>query len=78
MPQPITVQTVQVNNNEFQFGVFQLNTLNLNGTDGTKNIWFALDPIKLYDECAYLVSRPRLNGYNPEVLRLSYAFYKNQ
>lgn len=77
LPSPITVQSVQVNGNKFQFGVFQLNTLNLDGTEGVKNYWFS-NPIQdLYDVCAYLEARPKLSGYNPSVLKNALAFYKN-
>lgn len=78
LPKPISVQTVQISHNQFRFSVYQLNTLELNGVDGVKNLWFNMAPIKLYDDCTYLESRPRLNGYNPEVFKLVYAFYKNQ
>lgn len=77
LPDSITVQCVQVRGNKFQFGVFQLNTLDLDGTDGVKNYWFSTPIQDLYDACAYLEARPTLAGYNSSVLKNALAFYKN-
>lgn len=77
LPSPITVQSVHVNGNLFYFGTFQLNTLNLEGTEGVTNYWHSVDPINLYSECSYKEARPQLLGYNPDVLKLAYSFYKN-
>lgn len=77
LPEPITVQSVHIKKAKFQFGVFQLNTLNLNGDDGLKNFWFSSPPIDLYETCAYEEARPRLAGYNPDVLKHVLAFYQN-
>jgi len=77
LPEPITVQSVHVNNKSFYFGMFQLNTLELNGTAGTKNYWFDVPPMDLYSECAYIDARPTLIGYNPDVLKYALGFYNN-
>lgn len=78
LPEPITVQSVQVDGSIFFFGVFQLNTLDLDGTDGLKNVWFSVPQKKLYEHCDYEVARPRLVDYNSDVLRYALGFYKNQ
>lgn len=78
LPAPITLQCVQVHLNRFYFGVYQLNTLNLDGTDGTKNYWFNIPPMQLYEKCEYIESRPMLVNYNNDVLRHTLAFYQNQ
>lgn len=78
LPQPITVQCVQVHVNRFHFGVYQLNTLNLDGDSGIKNYWFNVPPIHLYTNCEYEESRPKLKNYNNDVLRHTLAFYQNQ
>jgi large subunit ribosomal protein L37 len=77
LPKPIVVQCVHTNGQTFHFGVFQLNTLDLDGPDGVKNYWFTRPNINLYDECAYKSSRPVLEGYNTDVLRLMNVFYNN-
>lgn len=43
LPKPIVIQSVLNHENRFYFGCFQLNTLDLNDTDGAeavKNLWF--------------------------------------
>lgn len=77
LPKPIIVQSVQVSGNVFYFGAFQLNTLDLNGTDGIKNYWFNVPAMNLYTKCDYHIARPRLTEYNPDVLKYALAFYKN-
>lgn len=76
LEKPIIVQSIQLNGQSMQFGVFQLNTLNLNGVDGTKNVWFNGPTLQLYSECLYKLGRPILAGYNPDVFRYIYGFYK--
>ncbi|XP_037042420.1 39S ribosomal protein L37, mitochondrial [Bradysia coprophila] len=76
LEKPIVVQTIQFNDKSIQFGLFQLNTLNLNGVNGTKNVWFHGPTLELFSECRYRISRPELTGYNPDVLRYIYGFYK--
>lgn len=78
LPEPITVQCIQVHINKFYFGVYQLNTLNLSDDSGTKNYWFKIPPILLYKNCDYEESRPVLRKYNNDVLRHTLAFYRNQ
>lgn len=78
LPRPITVQCIQVHVNKFYFGVYQLNTLNLDGKDGIKNVWFSVPPMLLYGNCEYKESRPILSDYNNDVLRHTLAFYQNQ
>lgn len=77
LPQPITVQCVQVHINKFYFGVYQLNTLNLQSDNGPKNYWFKAPPMHLYTNCEYQESRPMLQNYNNDVLRHTLAFYQN-
>lgn len=64
--------------NKFYFGVYQLNTLNLDGSDGKKNLWFELPAKSLYEICEYQLCRPVLRGYNDDVLRHAVAFYQNE
>jgi large subunit ribosomal protein L37 len=78
LPKPIVVQCVQTNGQTFHFGVFQLNTMDLDGVDGTKNYWFTRPNINLYEECGYQVGRPVLEGYNADVMRLMNVFYRSQ
>lgn len=78
LPKPVTVQCVQVYVNRFYFGVYQLNTLNLDGEDGIKNYWFNIPPKLLYTNCEYYESRPVLSNYNNDILRHALAFYQNQ
>lgn len=78
LPQPITLNCIQIHNNKFHFGVYQLNTLNLDGIDGIKNYWFNIPSMFLYTNCEYQQSRPMLVNYNNDVLRYVVAFYQSQ
>ncbi|XP_026470829.1 39S ribosomal protein L37, mitochondrial-like [Ctenocephalides felis] len=53
LPQPITVQCIQTDGRLFDFSVFQLNTLNINGNEGIKNIWYQTEQMPLYNICTY-------------------------
>lgn len=75
--EPIVVQVVQFDNNRIQFGVFQLNTMNLNDSKGLKNFWFSKKPMQLYEDCCYNNGRPALLSYNGNILRLLIAFYNS-
>lgn len=74
---PISVQVVHLNGNKLQFGVFQLNTLDLDGSDGVKNFWFTKPELELYQECVYKEGRPAMVGYNRDVLKYMSVFYNN-
>ncbi|CAG5100383.1 Similar to MRPL37: 39S ribosomal protein L37 [Cotesia congregata] len=78
LPEPITIQCVQSNSQAFHFSVFQLNTLNINGTEGPKNFWWSMPEIDLFDTAMYVKGRPVLEGYNPEVFKRILAFYTNE
>lgn len=77
LPTPVTVQSVQAKGNKFLFGIFQLNTLNLDGDDGVKNFWFSSNILNLYETCDYVEARPTLSGYNETVMKNALAFYQN-
>lgn len=74
---PIVVQVVQLQSERIQFGVFQLNTLDLDGSGGLKNYWFSQPETQLYEECTYKDGRPTLTNYNFDVLRMMNVFYSN-
>ena len=71
------MQSIQTDGKTFHFGVFQLNTLNFNGTDGIKNYWFNTENVDLFNVCEYQFGKPILNGYNEEVLKILSVFYNN-
>ncbi|XP_050354296.1 39S ribosomal protein L37, mitochondrial [Nymphalis io] len=75
LPDPIHLNCIQTDGQRFHFGVLQLNTLNLDGTEGTKNIWYCKNDLKLYDSCRYLSAIPVLENYNPKVYGYINAFY---
>ncbi|XP_021942029.1 39S ribosomal protein L37, mitochondrial isoform X2 [Zootermopsis nevadensis] len=77
LPEPITVQCVQTDGRLFHFAVFQLNTLDLDGTEGKKNIFWMLPRIPLFTSCMYVKGRPLLEGYNSEVFSRLLAFCSN-
>jgi large subunit ribosomal protein L37 len=77
LPEPVTIQCVQTDGKLFHFAVFQLNTLDLNGIDGKKNIFWMLPRIPLFSSCMYVKGKPLLEGYNSEVFSRFLAFCSN-
>ena len=76
LPQPITVHFVNGNGIKFHFSVFQLNTLDLDGKDKVKNIfWHQAEMDHLYTDCSYALSQPTLTGYNHAVFNKLLAMY---
>ncbi|XP_045776211.1 39S ribosomal protein L37, mitochondrial [Maniola jurtina] len=75
LPEPIHINCIQTDGQRFHFGVFELNTLNVDGTDGTKNVWYCKNDVKLYDSSRYLSGMPVLENYNPNVYGYINAFY---
>ncbi|XP_018563370.1 39S ribosomal protein L37, mitochondrial [Anoplophora glabripennis] len=76
LPKPVTVQSVQTDGQFYHFGVFQLNTLDLEKGD-VKNVWYQTPLLYLYDKCCYVLGKPTLEGYNKEVVKHLYAFYNS-
>ncbi|CAN9502973.1 unnamed protein product [Ophioblennius macclurei] len=83
LDRPVTVQAVGTNGRIFQFLVFQLNTTDLTGDDGVKNLMWLDEDVELYD---FAKVRPfikkkevkvpaGLAGYKPEVFRKFLAMY---
>jgi large subunit ribosomal protein L37 len=77
LPEPITIQCVQTDGRLFHFAVLQLNTLDLDSTEGKKNVFWMLPRIPLFTSCTYVRGRPLLEGYNSEVFSRLLAFYSN-
>ncbi|XP_055641492.1 39S ribosomal protein L37, mitochondrial [Toxorhynchites rutilus septentrionalis] len=78
LPHPITVQVIQTDSKWFHFSIFQLNTLNLDGSnENDRNLWFRKPRMDLYSECGYLVGKPSLLDYDKEVLKHFAVFYES-
>jgi len=77
LSEPITMQCVQTDGRLFHFAVFQLNTLDLDGTEGVKTIFWMLPRIPLFSSCKYEDGIPSLKDYNDEVFKRLLAFYAN-
>ncbi|XP_030243611.1 39S ribosomal protein L37, mitochondrial [Drosophila navojoa] len=77
LQKPVVVQCVHTDGREFHFGVFQLNTLNLDSTNTTKNYWFHRGSIEMFNNCSYKTGRPHIDGYNSEPFRILNAFYNS-
>ncbi|XP_043471502.1 39S ribosomal protein L37, mitochondrial isoform X2 [Leptopilina heterotoma] len=77
LPEPIAVQCIETDGENFHFSIYQLNTLNINGREGLMNYWWSSKRIRLFDGVDYCDGKPRLEGYNPEVFKRMYAFYIN-
>uniref|UniRef100_A0A1L8E179 Large ribosomal subunit protein mL37 n=1 Tax=Nyssomyia neivai TaxID=330878 RepID=A0A1L8E179_9DIPT len=75
LPHPIVVQAIHTNGQLYHFGVFQLNTLDLSGNDGEKNVWHNTEIEQLYVNCSYREAIPHLESYNPSILAKFVTFY---
>ncbi|XP_068968029.1 large ribosomal subunit protein mL37 [Bombus flavifrons] len=78
LPEPIVVQCVQSDGQNFHFSVYQLNTLDIDGKEGIKNFWWSEPSIRLYEKALYENGQPCLTGYNRDVFNRFLAFYKNK
>lgn len=77
LPEPVTVQCILSNGQDFHFSVLQLNTLDINKTEGIRNFWWTTPTLKLFEQACYDSGKPTLKDYNPEVIKKVFAFYKN-
>lgn len=78
LPEPVTLQCIQSDGKNYHFGVLQMNTLDLNGTEGVKNMWYSMPMMQMYESCSYVSAVPTLESYNPEVIKYLKAFYHSQ
>jgi hypothetical protein len=54
----------------------QLNTVDLSGADGIKNVfWHRPELEELFTTCSYVKAVPTLTGYNPEVFDKLMSMY---
>lgn len=77
LPEPITIQCIYSDGEQFYFSIYQLNTLNIDDKSGIKNYFWSLPKLDLYKKCGYVLGKPVLEGYNPDVFKMMLAFYKN-
>ncbi|XP_049877666.1 39S ribosomal protein L37, mitochondrial [Pectinophora gossypiella] len=75
LPEPVYINCIQTDGQKYHFGVFELNTLNVDGTEGIKNVWYCKNNMKLYDSSRYFSGMPVLENYNPKVYEYINAFY---
>lgn len=78
LPEPIVVQCIQSDGQNFHFSVYQLNTLDIGNKEGIKNFWWSEPSIKLYEEAQYEKGQPCFKDYNSDVFKRFFAFYKNK
>ena len=72
----VAVNFIHTDGCNFHFSAYQLNTLNLEDSNGIKNIfWHEEDMSRLFDVCDYVKAVPVLSGYNPEVFSKFAAMY---
>nr|XP_003701026.1 PREDICTED: 39S ribosomal protein L37, mitochondrial [Megachile rotundata] len=77
LPEPVVVQCIQSDGQNFQFSVYQLNTLDMDSKN-IRNYWWAEPFIKLYESAQYDEGKPCVQEYNKEVFKRFLAFYRNQ
>ncbi|KAM3956560.1 mitochondrial ribosomal protein L37 [Aphomia sociella] len=75
LPEPLYINCIQTDGQKYHFGILQLNTLNVDGKDGTTNVWYCKNNMKLYDSSRYFSGIPVLENYNPKVYGYINAFY---
>nr|XP_022909733.1 39S ribosomal protein L37, mitochondrial [Onthophagus taurus] len=76
LSKPIVLQCIQTNGKWFNFGILQINTLDLL-SDKVRNVWFQSENIELFNNCGYVDGKPTLEGYNSEVIKHILGFYNN-
>ncbi|KAK2582744.1 hypothetical protein KPH14_005011 [Odynerus spinipes] len=77
---PVTEDQIQARSMIKSFtaaAIFQLNTLDINKTEGIRNFWWSIPALELFEEACYESGQPVLKAYNPEVIKKLFAFYKN-
>ncbi|CAG0886596.1 unnamed protein product [Darwinula stevensoni] len=75
LEEPLSLQCIHHNSQEFTFSCFQLNTLNIDGTEGIKNFYWTTPAMNIHDFCSYHDGRPVLKNYNPQVMQYFLAFF---
>ncbi|CAG9789310.1 unnamed protein product [Diatraea saccharalis] len=75
LPEPVYINCIQTDGQRYHFGVLELNTLNVDGDEGTKNVWYCKNDMKMYDSSRYLSGIPVLENYNPDIYGYINAFY---
>lgn len=78
LSEPVVIQCIQSDGQNFHFSVYQLNTLDIDGTEGIKNFWWSAPTCQLYEKAEYENGKPCVEGYNNEVFKRFLAFYKNK
>ncbi|XP_044729164.1 39S ribosomal protein L37, mitochondrial [Chrysoperla carnea] len=82
--EPITIQSVTSDGQFYEFGILQVNTINLE--NNIQNIWWTSDKINLFDQCQYLNGRPTCTSkaeshhghhFNTQVIDYLFAFYNH-
>jgi len=77
LPAPVAVQCIIHDGRRFHFLYYQLNTLDLDGEDGVKNMVWVDATNPLYDSFQTLAQQPVLEGYNPRALDTILAMYSS-
>lgn len=75
LPEPVYLNCIQTDGQKYHFGILELNTLNVDGTEGTKNVWYCKNDMQLYGSSKYVSALPVLENYNPKVYEYINAFY---
>jgi len=75
LPRPITVGMNVLDGQKMFLCLFQLNTLDLDGDEGVKNILWHEDPTPLYEVCDNVLARPTMEGYNGDLYEKLAALY---
>ncbi|XP_075982545.1 mitochondrial ribosomal protein L37 [Anticarsia gemmatalis] len=75
LPEPIYLNCIQTDGQKFHFGVLELNTLDVDGKEGTKNVWYSKNDLRLYESSCYFSGMPVLENYNNKVYGYINALY---
>ncbi|CAB3249153.1 unnamed protein product [Arctia plantaginis] len=75
LPEPVYINCIQTDGRQYHFGVLELNTLNVDGTEGTKNVWYSKNNLQLYESSCYFGGMPALENYNNKVYGYINALY---
>ena len=79
LAQPLTLNCVHVDSQNFLFGCLEVNSLDI-GIDGAqpKNLFWVTKMMPLFQKCEYVDAEPIIEGYNPEVIETFMAMHRSQ
>lgn len=79
LPQPLTLNCIHTDSQNFLFGCLEVNSLNIRNTDSiAKNLFWVTDNMQAFSKCEYVNGQLVFEGYNPQVIETLMAMHHSQ